>query len=138
MSYYSGKLIIHNETEEYNKFNPKELGQILSIRFSINFNKEKLFLSNTLVNQFLSSKAVQKYIVSECDKYMNDNLIEIDNNIRKIFTIENEPKVKISVIGKYFYVKINCGRNHNRKQLIAALKRKLQNEKTLEEILRGD
>lgn len=138
MGYYTGKFVIHNNTDNYNLFEQDNIGHILTMKFSANFNDMKLFLTNTLVKQLLSSKALQKFIVNEIDKYMDNNIEKFNSFINKICFIEQNPIVKINVIGKYFFIKVYCGRNHTKEDCIKAVKLKLSNEKTVEEVLRGE
>lgn len=137
MGYYSGKFIIHNNTEEYNATNYKELGHIMTFKFSASFNGTKLYLNNTLLKQLLESNALQKFIINDCNKYIKNNQDSINASIKKIYTIENNPNIKIKIIGKYFFIEVYCGRNHSTDDCINAIKRKLSNKKTREEILRG-
>lgn len=138
MSYYSGKFIIHNNTDQYYENSYFEQTHIMTMKFSASFNDMKLYLNNTLVKQLLSSKTLQKYIVNECESYMLLYSDAINNTIQSVMSIENTPAIKIRVLGKYLYINMYCGRNHTIDDCVRALARKLRNEKTREEILRGD
>lgn len=138
MSYYSGKLIIHNHTVSYGLGNNESMEHILTMKFSVNFNDNRLYLTNTFINQLLESKALQNFIVKEINKHIDNNIEEFNSRIKKICSIENNPTVKVNVIGKYFFIKLYCGRNHTKEDCIKAIKRKLASEKTAEEILRGN
>ena len=111
---------------------------ILTMKFSVNFNDNRLYLTNTFINQLLESKALQNFIVKEINKHIDNNIEEFNSRIKKICSIENNPTVKVNVIGKYFFIKLYCGRNHTKEDCIKAIKRKLDSEKTVEEILRGN
>lgn len=137
MGYYSGKFIIHNNTDDYKIDDYKKLGHIITFKFSANFNGTRLYLSNTLLKQLLDSNALQKFIIDDCSKYIKENQDLINASIKKTCTIENYPNIKIKVIGKYFFIEVYCGRNHSTDDCINAIKRKLSNEKTRDEILRG-
>lgn len=138
MGYYSGKFVIHNDTVGYGLGKSEAMGHILTIKFSASFNDSKLYLSNTLVKQLLESKALQNFIVKEIDKHIESNIEDFNSRIKGICSIENNPSVKINIIGRYFFIKIYCGRNHTKEDCIKAIKRKLASEKTVEEILRGN
>ena len=135
MGYYSGRMVIHNETDTYK--DTKEHGLIATLKFSANFNKKKLYLNNTILNQILDSGAVQTYILKECSNYFETYKNEANNAINKILYVENFPNIKIQIIGKYFYIKFYCGRNHTLDDCLEALNKKLKKEKDKIEILRG-
>lgn len=137
MGYYSGRLIINNETDNEPKRN-SEQGLVTTLRFSASFNKKKLYLNNTILNQILESGAVQTYIIDECSSYFKANEELVNNKIKKILTIEHTLKIDIKIIGKYFYIKFYCGRNHTINDCITALTKKLKKEKGQLEILRGE
>ena len=137
MGYYSGKFIIHNNTDDYKIADYKNLGHIVTFKFSASFNGTRLYLNNTLLRQLLDSNALQKFIIDDCSKYIKENQDLINTSIKKICTIENDPNINIKVIGKYFFIEVYCGRNHSTDDCINAIKRKLSNEKTRDEILRG-
>lgn len=137
MGYYSGRLIINNETDNKSKLT-MEQSLIATFKFSASFNKKKLYLNNTILKQILESGVVQKYIIDECSSYFKTNKEIIENKINKNLIIENTVKINIKIIGKYFYIKFYCGRNHTIDDCITALIRKLNNEKDRLEILRGE
>lgn len=136
MSYYSGRLIINNESNM--PIDNTAQGLIATFKFSVSFNKEKLFLNNTILNQILESGAVQTYIKKECASYFNSNKDSIEKAISKIYTMELTPRIEIKIIGKYFFINFYCGRNHSIDDCSTALNRKLKNEKSNIEILRGE
>nr|DAV25193.1 MAG TPA: hypothetical protein [Caudoviricetes sp.] len=137
MGYYSGRLIINNDTDNDIKVSMEQC-LIATLRFSASFNKKRLYLNNTILKQILESGVVQDYIVNECSSYFKNNNELINNRINKNLTKENAVKIDIKIIGKYFYIKFYCGRNHTIDDCIAALIRKLKNEKDQLEILRGE
>lgn len=137
MGYYSGKLIINNNTDNDIKTSMEQC-LMATLRFSASFNKKKLYLNNTILKQILESGVVQDYIIHECSSYFKDNKELINNRINKSFTIENTVRIDIKIIGKYFYIKFYCGKNHTIDDCITALIRKLKNEKDQLEILRGE
>lgn len=137
MGYYSGRLIINNETDNEPKRKTEQC-LVATLRFSASFNKKKLYLNNTILNQILESGAVQTYIIDECSSYFKANEELVNNNIKKVFMIEHTIKIDIKIIGKYFYIKFYCGRNHTIDDCIVALTKKLKKEKGQLEILRGE
>lgn len=138
MGYYSTNLIINNNTDDKEIKQDREQGLIAALRFSVNFNKKKLYLNNTILNQILESGAVQSYIVKECTHHFKENEEYINTRMKKIFTIEHSVKIDIKIIGKFFYIKFYCGRNHCIDECITALTKKLKKEKGHMEILRGE
>lgn len=137
MKYYSGKLIIHNETKEYD-IDKYVSGHIVTMKFSVNFNNKRMYLSKSFLEQLLESKAVQKYIMNEVSDYISSNKEMIERAITKTLTIGTGPTVEVKVIGQFFYIKVYCSRNHKIEDCINAVNRKIKNQKTQEEILRGE
>lgn len=137
MAYYSSPLIIHNNTDEYIS-NNKEFGLIAEMKFSVNFNKEKLFLNNTILNQILDSGAVQNYIIKEISQFFKENNLDINKTIRKICTPEPAPKIDIKIIGKYFFIKFYGGINTTTEECLYSLSKKLKKQNDKISILRGE
>lgn len=137
MAYYSSPLIIHNNTEEY-RISNKEFGLIAEMKFSINFNKEKLFLNNTILNQILDSGAVQNYIIKEVSSFFEVNKLDIEKTIKSICTPESFPSIEIKIIGKYFFIKFFGGINTTIDECIYNLRKKMKKEKNKISILRGE
>lgn len=136
MGYYSSPLIIHNNTKEY-KVDNKDFGLIAEMKFSVNFNKEKLFLNNSILNQILDSGAVQKYLVKEVISFFENNELDIENTIKSICIPESFPKIEIKIIGKYFFIKFFGGINTTIDECINSFTRKIKKEKDKISILRG-
>lgn len=136
MAYYSSPLIIHNNTEEY-KVN-KEFGFIAEMKFSVNFNKEKLFLNNTILNQILDSGAVQNYIIKEVSSFFEINKLDIEKTIKGICTPEPFPNIEIKIIGKYFFIRFFGGINTSIDECIYSLRKILKKEKNKISLLRGE
>lgn len=135
MGYYSGNLIIHHDTSDYIK--PKEQGEVLTLRFYASFNKSKLYLNTTILNQLLNSGTVQNFIIKESTTYINKHSDEINQSINKLFSKEYIPTVTVKIIGKYFYIKVYCGRNHTIENCITAISKQVKREKTIIDILKG-
>ena len=137
MKYYSSPLIIHNNTEEYININ-KKFGLIAEMKFSVNFNKEKLFLNNTILNQILDSGAVQSYIIKEVTNFFEENRLDVNRTIKKICTTEPMPKIEVKIIGKYFFINFYGGINTTIEECIQSLYKKLKKQKDKISILRGE
>lgn len=133
--YYSGKLTIHNDTED--SFDNKNKYYMI-FKFSISFNGNKLFLNNSFVEQILSSKTVQNYIYKEVKKYLSNKKEDLNIKADKIITLNTESEIEVNVIGKYLFIKLVYCKNLNIDKCLKCLNKKLKNEKTKIEVLRNE
>ena len=135
MDSYSGRLKFKLEE----MIIPSEIhNNIVRFKFSASFNGVKLFLNKALLEQVLdASRVLKEYISDSCIKEMMDSYKKIESRSKEILVIESEAKIKIGILGKYFFIDIYCGRNHKVDDLIATIRRSLGRRKTQLEILRG-
>lgn len=87
----------------------------IRVAFEIEFNRVRMYPTNTLLKALTSSKAVDDYLFESYLEYCAENSDHVDKVINSSYSGHNE--MRICFIGFYIYLDITPTRNISREDL---------------------
>lgn len=122
MNNYIGKIAIHEVTSnnilESNKY-------LMIFKFDVTINNKNIFLNKLFLQQLLTLESVKKFLYRTIDNYIINDYKNIIQKNKKLISLVTYNKIKISFLGKYFYIKIYGSKEIDRSRIITALKNEI-------------
>lgn len=138
LKYYSGKFLVHNETNDDYPTSFQETNLIAVFKFSVDLNKSKIYLNNAILYQLLDILMIQKFVLEKVNDYFTKHEDEIKNRLDKIIVTDVSPKVKITFLNKYFYIKVYANKYSTIDSILKIISRTIKKEKNKADILMGE
>ena len=122
MNNYIGKIAIHEVTSSKILENDKYL---MIFKFDVTINNKNIILNKSFLQQLLTLESIKKFLYDTVNDYIINNYKNIIQKNKKLISLVAYNKIKISFLGKYFYIKICGSKEIDRKKIITALKNEI-------------
>lgn len=122
MNNYIGKIAIHEVTSSKILENDKYL---MIFKFDVTINNKNIILNKSFLQQLLTLESIKKFLYDTVNDYIINNYKNIIQKNKKLISLVAYNKIKISFLGKYFYIKICGSKEIDRRKIITALKNEI-------------
>lgn len=122
MNNYIGKIAIHEVTSSKILENDKYL---MIFKFDVTINNKNIILNKSFLQQLLTLESIKKFLYGTVNDYIINNYKNIIQKNKKLISLVAYNKIKISFLGKYFYIKICGSKEIDRRKIITALKNEI-------------
>lgn len=122
MNNYIGKIAIHEVTSSKILENDKYL---MIFKFDVTINNKNIILNKSFLQQLLTLESIKKFLYDTVNDYIINDYKNIIQKNKKLISLVDYNKIKISFLGKYFYIKICGSKEIDRRKIITALKNEI-------------
>lgn len=122
MNNYIGKIAIHEVTSSKILENDKYL---MIFKFDVTINNKNIILNKSFLQQLLTLESIKKFLYDTVNDYIINDYKNIIQKNKKLISLVAYNKIKISFLGKYFYIKICGSKEIDRRKIITALKNEI-------------
>ena len=122
MNNYIGKIAIHEVTSSKILENDKYL---MIFKFDVTINNKNIILNKSFLQQLLTLQSIKKFLYYTVNDYIINDYKNIIQKNKKLISLVAYNKIKISFLGKYFYIKICGSKEIDRRKIITALKNEI-------------
>ena len=122
MNNYIGKIAIHEVTSSKILENDKYL---MIFKFDVTINNKNIILNKSFLQQLLTLESIKKFLYDTVNDYIINNYKNIIQKNKKLISLVAYNKIKISFLGKYFYIKVYGSKEIDRSKITTALKNEI-------------
>ena len=122
MNNYIGKIAIHEVTSSKILENDKYL---MIFKFDVTINNKNIILNKSFLQQLLTLESIKKFLYGTVNDYIINNYKNIIQKNKKLISLVAYNNIKISFLGKYFYIKVYGSKEIDTSKIITALKNEI-------------